>query len=252
MIIAPNEFRLPCRGGRRGSPLVSKRRRRSAWGVSGLVVAVAILAQQPVDEAAAQQDLATKTATIDRDRVSRHIADAAESKSRNVHRFSKSAAAPMQRVPVPVFLPLESLDDYEDSENKSAVATSRGIGGSKSVGGPGSLFVPLSDGYTVSRAFDRFDLVVRGTNRIFADGRDGAKAADTPASDYVNEFSQNEDGGVITFGYVGAHYSALFECKSGGFQCVTAAEAKQIVDELLLCGFDDRCVERGPDNIGRQ
>lgn len=186
-------------------------------------------------------------AAVDARRVEQDIATAQRNKSVGVLRFSVRAKSALPDVPVPVFLPADSLGDYE-----KGLAPLKGDDGNlKSAGEqPLSTFVAHPDGYLASRAFDRFNLVVRGTNAVFTTGDE--KAAQAAASaDYLTPFSENEAGGDIGFGYAGAHYSASFECRRGGTRCIVADEAQRIVDEFLMCGFDDRCVERGTKLIRR-
>jgi hypothetical protein len=180
---------------------------------------------------------------IDAQRIERDIAAVERSKSAAIIRFStrSGAKSALPDVPVPVFMPRETISDFEKS------ADALPDGGLKSGGGPGevaSRFIPHADGYVVSRRFPAFDLVVRGTNQVFT-GSGGSKSAAQPEPDFVSEVSEIEGGLSFTFRYAGADYVVDLECRDGSGTCVAAGDAERLFQDFVMCGFDDRCVERG-------
>jgi hypothetical protein len=92
-------------------------------------------------------------------------------------------------------------------------------------------------------------LLIEGTSRTF--GTDPAKAASGKQADYQEPFAETESGGSIAFGYANANYIAYFDCKRGGAQCVTSAEAEEAISRLLLCSASGRCIANGTSQIRR-
>lgn len=179
-------------------------------------------------------------ARIDMERLASDIATAIRNKSAAAVELPACAKSAAPGAFIPLFIPRELRSDLEQNCSPSKSANSV----RSASPGQGSFLV-LEDGYAATRNFDRYELAIRGTREVFATA--GSKT--TAAPDYWREFSENESGGEIAFGYAGAHYLATFECKVGGTVCLTAEEARQAVANLLLCALDGQCIEGGTQQI---
>lgn len=183
-------------------------------------------------------------ARVDAARVQRDIDDVEARKDRGVILLPDQAKAGRPQPAVPMFAlaaVIQALVKAGEKGIQSGSAVSNGCN------------TPIDypdDGYAVDCQNDRYQVSVRGTNKSFTDSP--SKSGNTAASaDYVSPFSESEGGGTVSFGYAGAHYIATFECTSGKADCITSAEVARVMADFVLCGFSNKCVERGMDLIRR-
>lgn len=183
--------------------------------------------------------LAVPGAGIDTARVANDFEQIERRKGQAVITLPDQAKAGRPPPAVPMFMPSGVIDVLKSGEKGSA--------DNRKCNAP--IDHP-DDGYEVDCQTERYQVSVRGTNKSFTDG--SSKSGDpAPPTDYVNEFSESEDGGYISFGYARAHYIAFFACNSGKADCITPEEAGRVLADFVLCGFGNKCVERGTELIWR-
>ncbi len=103
-------------------------------------------------------------------------------------------------------------------------------------------FRATPDGYFARMSLEEFDVVVNGT-RIYARAPEAAGAP--PARDTSQyQYSESETGMSVTFSRFGADYSVDFVCRGagdeGGSECVSEAEAAELVGRLVPVGGGGR------------
>jgi hypothetical protein len=183
-------------------------------------------------------------AGVDAARVARDIEEIERRKGQGVIVLPDQAKAGRPQPAVPMFAPpgvIEVLIKAGEKGISPGTAVSNGCN------------APIDhpdDGYVVDCRTDKYQVSVRGTNKSFTDSS-GKSSSAAASADYVNPFSEGEGGGTVSFGYAGAHYIATFECDSGRADCITSAEADRVVANFILCGFGNKCVERGTELIRR-
>jgi hypothetical protein len=183
-------------------------------------------------------------AGVDAARVARDIEEIERRKGQGVIVLPDQAKAGRPQPAVPMFAPPGVIDLLMKADEKGIPP------GSAASNGCNAPIDHPDDGYVVDCRTDRYQVSVRGTNKSFTDSSKKSGGAAAPA-DYVNPFSEGEGGGTVSFGYAGAHYIATFECDSGRSDCITSAEADRVVANFILCGFGNKCVERGTELIRR-
>jgi len=105
-----------------------------------------------------------------------------------------------------------------------------------SVGGEdGMQFRPLADGYYAVYPGEAYDMIINGTDRLAAAPGRGLTPTDTAL-----RFEETMTGSQVAFSRYGASYLVEFACKSveatNGDGCITEADAKVAVQDLLLAG----------------
>ena len=105
-----------------------------------------------------------------------------------------------------------------------------------SVGGEdGMQFRPLADGYYAVYPGEAYDMIINGTDRLAAAPGRGLTPTDTAL-----RFEETMTGSQVSFSRYGASYLVEFACKSveaaNGDGCITEADAKAAVQDLLLAG----------------
>ncbi len=198
--------------------------------------------------ASAQESVVVKAlppAPVDTARVNRIFEDAEKNKSGETFQLysNKEKSADDTAPPVPMFLPKEIIGDIAKSADKGT------DGGDDPV-------VTLKHGYVATHKFDKFELTLRGTNQVFSDEAPSDKSAAAPEPDYYSGFESTYSGGQVNFGFAGVHYVAEFECNEAkpdsDAECVTEAKAKEILNSLIFCNMDGRCIENGRELIDQK
>jgi hypothetical protein len=183
-------------------------------------------------------------AGVDAARVARDIEEIEQRKGQGVIVVPDQAKAGRPQLAVPMFAPAGVIELLIKAGEKGIPPDSPASNGCNA---------PIDhpdDGYVVDCRTDKYQVSVRGTNKSFMDSSSKSSGA-AASADYVNPFSEGEGGGTVSFGYAGAHYIATFECDSGRADCITSAEADRVISNLILCGFGNKCVERGTELIRR-
>jgi len=101
--------------------------------------------------------------------------------------------------------------------------------------GPAMQFRPLEDGYYAVYPGTVYDMIINGTDRLAA-----APGRETVVTDSELRFEDTMMGSQVAFSRYGASYLVEFACKdpdaANGDGCITEAEAKAMVQELLIAG----------------
>lgn len=183
---------------------------------------------------------------IDNDRVARDLDEATKNKGTvSVWSFNERSKSTLEALPVPLFLPAETVSDLAAGSEQS-----KGVLKQKSEDGADTRIMSFEDEVFVVRSFDKYRVTIQGTRKSFSDEGGTSKAAPKSASDdYYAEFAPTYGGGQINFGYAGADYLVEFECKEGGVDCITPAEAQRVFASLALCSTDGRCVDNGTEFV---
>jgi len=99
----------------------------------------------------------------------------------------------------------------------------------------GMQFRPLADGYYAVYPGEAYDMIINGTDRLAAAPGRGLTATDTAL-----RFEETMTGAQVSFSRYGASYLVEFACKSADTAisegCITEADAKAAVQDLLLAG----------------
>lgn len=195
--------------------------RYESFAALGLILLLAAcdLPQRTTEAASQRSDVQLETvtpitnvkrATIDWDAARRDFA------ARTVPNDATLSIAGSSNPPVPVLLP------------DQPVSVAR-------AGGTAMQFRPTADGYFAVIPGSTYDLIINGSDRLIVPD----SAANPSPSEALN-FEETLTGAQVSFQRYGASYLAEFMCKAPETarvgSCVTAEDAKQVVNDLLISG----------------
>lgn len=176
---------------------------------------------------------------VDFGRVDKDIDEATSGGFRESIRLPGADQLGEFKAAVPVLIPMELFTALRDGSTEMAggevglesADKSAGISFSKS-------------GYSAWVPYPEYNLSLQASSVAYAAKNDSSSDFSGIKPDYYSGLT----GNTLTFGYAGADYLLLFECRVGGAICITSAEAATLVDNFVLCDQVGDCTGIFPVN----